>query len=339
MQGQDITFMANGVEDRYGQVNSVAFYLDAVDTGHLLGVDESSAGGWTLTTTVQDLSPSVTWGGGAHTYYAVVTDNYGATAQASRRGPRELAPAVGDLTTDHDPVTQGTQLILTLDDVQDPDGDDIVDAQFYRDSNGNGSFDVGVDQLISNFVGGNVQYPSGNPDGSGDYTWTGLANFPEGQQIYFARARDSQGAWSDVAIGSGRVQNAVPTIGALAPQPRPGHPGLQPDPDRPDRQRPERHHHQGGVLPRLRCATAASTPPGTMLLGTISFSATSDYALTVPVSWAAGSQLYFARAQDNEGAWSNAALARAASMPGPPSASSPPTPRPTCPMTRSTISP
>ncbi len=312
VQGQDITFTATGVEDRFGQVNSVAFYLDTIDANHLLGVDESPLGGWSLTTTVADLGPSVSWGGGAHTYWAVVTDNSGDpttnTTSISVVGNVNQAPTVGDLTPNPEPVTQSTQLVLTLEDAQDPDGDDIVDVQFYRDSNGNGSFDVGVDQLLSNYVGGNVQYLSGNPDGSGTYTWTGPANFPEGQQIYFARAKDSNGAWSDVSIGSGRVQNAVPTISDLALNPDPVTQGYNLT------LTAQNVTDLNGTITKVEFYLDSNNngslnPASDLLLGTISFSNTSDYALTVPVSWAAGAQLYFARAQDNEGAWSDTALA------------------------------
>ena len=305
-QNQYITLTGIGVEDHFGQVNNVAFYLDMNANGvinpgvdRLLGIDESAAGGWSLTTLVD-------WGGGLQTYMARVSDNYGATADASTTGTVNLPPIIDSLTGDPEPVIQGQTLTLQAINVHDQDGNNITNVQFYRDSNANGSLDVGVDQLLNASF---VTYLSGFGDKHGTWQWQGAATFPIGNQLYFARAQDSRGGWSETVGLSGRVQNAPPTIASL---------NLAPDPVTQGNNltlTAQTVVDSNGSVSKVEyyrdTNSNGSLDVGTdQLLGTVSFSATQNYVLIQPVTWAQGLQLYFARAQDDEGAWSLTAFAQ-----------------------------
>lgn len=64
------------------------------------------------------------------------------------------APIIQSLEDSPDPVHENDLLTLTARNVVDPDGGAIVQVRFYRDSNANGTLEVGTDPLMGN---GSVQ--------------------------------------------------------------------------------------------------------------------------------------------------------------------------------------
>ena len=59
-----------------------------------------------------------------------------------------LSPTIESLTTNPDPVTIGSSLILTANGVSDPTPDDTLTTHFYRESNGLTGLQVGQDTLV-----------------------------------------------------------------------------------------------------------------------------------------------------------------------------------------------
>ncbi len=121
--------------------------------------------------------------------------------------------SIGSLSDGPDPVTQPSNLTLTANGVAVSEGT-VNKVEFYRDSNGNGSLDVGTDQLLGSDV-----------SSSGGWTWTGATGgFPTGSNRYFARAEHDGGAWSNVVTTTGTVNppaNQAPTIASLSDTPDP----------------------------------------------------------------------------------------------------------------------
>jgi len=103
------------------------------------------------------------------------------------------APIIDFLSTSPNLVVQDNELLLIAHDVDDHDGW-ITDVEFYRDANGNGILDLGADDHIGS--GSNQQ---------GDWALFRQVYWSPGFHIYFARARDNDGNWSDVVTTSGRV--------------------------------------------------------------------------------------------------------------------------------------
>jgi len=300
-KGTLLTLTANGVFDQYGQVRSVSFYLDAngdnlidpnVDT--LLGIDQSGADGWSL-------ALPVTWGSVGNqqfTYMARVTDDSGSTADAARVGHVNLPPVIDHMTTSPDPVDQMSQITLTAFGVTDPDVDGINKVEFYRDSNGNGVLDPGVDQLLYQPLVQNL--------GGGTWRWQGTANWSLGDQIYFSRALDNQGGWSQPVTVRGVVANPPPVITSLVSIPEPVTQGYTLE-----LIAKGVSDANGNVvkveLYRDLNGNGDLDPAADQLLGTVTSPIGQDYAFSAVVDWESGSQIYFARALDNNGAWSTVA--------------------------------
>src|SRR4029453_17038715 len=129
--GQNITLTANGLGITTAKVE---FYRDSNNNGvlddALLDTDSDSAGGWTLTPTITGTVNNV-------------------------------VPTIVSLSTDApNPVIRGTDIILTANTVDDTDGT-IAKVEFYRDSNGNGTLEVGTDALLGS-----------DTDSTGGWTFT-----------------------------------------------------------------------------------------------------------------------------------------------------------------------
>ena len=108
------------------------------------------------------------------------------------------APTIGSLSDSPDPVTQPNNLTLTANSVLDSDGT-VEKVEFYRDSNNNGSLDVGTDQLLGT-----------DSSSSGEWNWTGTTGgFPTGTNRFFARAQDDDQAWSNVVTTTVMVEDAA----------------------------------------------------------------------------------------------------------------------------------
>ncbi|MGM0488578.1 MAG: choice-of-anchor D domain-containing protein [Planctomycetota bacterium] len=120
------------------------------------------------------------------------------------QAPPTQAPTVGSLNASPDPVTQPNSLTLTATDVEDTDGS-VRRVEFYRDADGDGILDVGMDELL------------GADTVSDGWTYSGeTASFPTGVNRYFARAQDDYGVWSEAVSTTGTVEaQPVPEITVL----------------------------------------------------------------------------------------------------------------------------
>jgi len=210
----DLTLTATGVGDVDGAVARAEFYRDANGNGVLdptvdvlLGIDLNEADGWTWS------GSTAGWAPGAHTYFVRVRDDDGAwSGAASATGTiPNLLPGVGSLSDSPDPIVRPGTLMLTAADVQDPDGSVVRVAFFYRDANGNATFEPDLD------------LPLGS-DGSavGGWSWSGSTlGWPVGDHTYFVRVRDNDGTWSGAVAAAGAVRNAVPTVASMSDTPDP----------------------------------------------------------------------------------------------------------------------
>ena len=109
-------------------------------------------------------------------------------------------PVIASLQDTPDPATQGETVTLTANGVSDPDGT-VAKVEFYRDSNGNGALDMGVDTKLGE-----------DASSVGGWTWSGSSSgFALGTNKYFARAQDDDGAWGNAAMCIG-VVNPQPTL-------------------------------------------------------------------------------------------------------------------------------
>ena len=95
-----------------------------------------------------------------------------------------------------DPVTQGSNLTLTANNVADSDGT-VAKVEFYRESNGQSGLQTGA--------GGDTLVGDGTQSGS-SWSWNGsTAGFPLGSNTYYARAQDDDSTWSNTASTTGTV--------------------------------------------------------------------------------------------------------------------------------------
>ncbi|MCL4199523.1 MAG: hypothetical protein KJZ69_18670 [Phycisphaerales bacterium] len=199
-RGQPFVLTARDVTDRDGQVTQVEFYHDidgngildvAVDT--LLGTDVDPADGWTWNG-VAGFSP------GLNRFFARAQDDDGLWSEEATTTVfvyLNEAPTIGFLFASHSRIRPGRSLLLTAQDVVDPDGQ-ITLVEFYRDQNGNGVLDVGIDALLGR-----------DTMGSDGWTWTGAAAFPGGTNQFFARAKDNDEEWSRPANANVEVLPAL----------------------------------------------------------------------------------------------------------------------------------
>ncbi len=302
VQGSNVTLTATGVADSDGTVAKVEFYRDTngngalePETDDLLGADTNGGDGWTWT------GSTATFPTGTNRYFARAQDDAGlwssaATTTATVSTPANQAPTIGSLSDSPDPVIQGNNLTLTANGVTDTDGT-VVKVEFYRDTNGNGSIEPGIDLLLGS-----------DTNSSGGWTWSGSTSaISVGTNTYLARAQDDDLAWSNTVSTTGTVStpaNQAPAIGSLSDSPDPVIQGNNltltangvTDTD--------------GTVVKVEFYRDAngngSIEPGTdLLLGSDTSSiggwVWSGSTSTLP----AGSNRYLARAQDDDLAWSN----------------------------------
>ena len=106
-------------------------------------------------------------------------------------------PSIDSLSASPDPVSQGSPLTLTANNVRDIDGV-VVEVEFYLDVNGNRVIDVGTDQLWGTAT-----------SGDGDWSYVdSTSGLPLGTNVYMARAQDIYGAWSNTVTTTGTVEAA-----------------------------------------------------------------------------------------------------------------------------------
>ncbi|MFP4028738.1 MAG: Ig-like domain-containing protein, partial [Candidatus Brocadiia bacterium] len=105
-------------------------------------------------------------------------------------------PTIGGLIDTPDPVTIGEPLTLKATEVSDPE-DNISHLEFFLDD-GDGIFDANED----GYLGDGVDI------GGGDWELTGIdtSGWSAGEATYFARAQDTDGAWSNVVSTTGTLE-------------------------------------------------------------------------------------------------------------------------------------
>lgn len=190
--------------DRDGTVSRITVYADNGDgvfntTDDLaVGIDESSAGGWSVTLS------SYTLAAGSYRFFVVATDNNGGESTASLVTIRvNAAPVVGGIAGSS--TIRPSTMTLTASNVVD-DGS-IARVEFYRDNNGNGTLEVGVDTLLGN----------GTRVGT-TTSWTlniSTLGYIADEVGFLARAIDNDGATGAAASGTGIINNASPATPTL----------------------------------------------------------------------------------------------------------------------------
>jgi hypothetical protein len=133
---------------------------------------------------------------GTYDVQATATDKSGNTAFATATLTVNTAPnqppSIGSLSVSPDPVTEGSNITLTANNVTDSDGT-VAKVEFYRDTNGNGAIDAGTDTLLG----------TATSSGSGWKCTASTSGFPVGNITYLARAQDDDGAWSNTVATKG----------------------------------------------------------------------------------------------------------------------------------------
>jgi len=193
----ELTLTANGVNDEDGTVTLVEFYRDVNGNGTLepgtdalLGTDTNGGDAWSWT------GATLSFPLGDNTYFARAQDDDGSWSDTVETEGQinNALPTVGSLSDSPDSATLHADLVLTANDVDDPDGS-IALVEFYRDANGNGTLETGADVLLGQ-----------DTDGGDGWNWTGsIEGFPLGINTYFARARDNDSDWGDAASTQGQV--------------------------------------------------------------------------------------------------------------------------------------
>ena len=108
-----------------------------------------------------------------------------------------VPPVITGLTSTPEPAVQGGAIALQANGVTGDNG--VASVAFYRDANGNGAFDPGVDQLLGT-------------DTNGANGWAmdvSTANLSSGTQTFFAQATDDQGLVSNVVTTTATVEYAA----------------------------------------------------------------------------------------------------------------------------------
>jgi hypothetical protein len=289
----DLTLTATGVNDVDGQVVRVEFYRDTNGSGEwedgdeLLDADEDGTDGWTWTMSTAD------WALGAHTFLARAEDDQGEWSEAAVGVVDVLnaEPVIASLEAEPASPTRPADLTLTATGVVDADGN-VVRVEFYRDSNGSGTWDaedepLGVDE-----------------DGADGWSWTGsTAGWTLGQQWLFTSVQDDDAVWS-VPVGVlVDIANAPPVVTSLATAPNPvvrsADLTLTAE---------EVSDADGQVVEVAFYRDADGSgdwDADDVLLGTDEDGGDGWGWTDSTMGWALGSHTVFARAQDNDGAWSD----------------------------------
>lgn len=213
--GDEISLVANQVQDSDGSVTAVEFYLDANNNGTLetgldtlLSSDTSGAGGWSWSGTNGAISA------GANTFFARARDNQGAWSNTASVNvevvlPNE-SPVVDGLVVNPGTITIGQDYTLTAENPMDADGS-ISRVEFYLDANNNGTLEAGLDTLLGS-----------DTSSAGGWSWSGASDgLAVGTNRYFVRVQDNQGQWSAAATATATVESAdtLPTIGSVTVNP------------------------------------------------------------------------------------------------------------------------
>ena len=205
--GDNITLTATGAADVDGTVSGVEFYRDADGNGlfdtsidTLIGQDTSAVGGYTLTISTAGF---VT---GTNRYFARAVDNDGTGSTAvTVAGRINSTPTFTTFGASVETVVRKTAFTLSASGAADTDGT-VARVEFYRDSNGNGTFEAGVDALLGSDAAATA----------GVYSLSvATAAFSAGTNTFFARTVDNNASFSTSRTTTVTVANIAPTITAV----------------------------------------------------------------------------------------------------------------------------
>jgi hypothetical protein len=197
-------------------------------------------------------------------------------------------PTVDSLEASPDPVTRPGSLTLTALGVDDPDSS-VAAVEFYHDANGNGTLEPGTDVLLGT-----------DTSATGGWSWTGSsAGWPTGSNTFLARARDNYSAYSDAVSTTASVLNSPPAIDSLTDSLSGGNLTLTAqDVTDDDTVSKVEFYLDANDNDVLDVGTDTYLGDGTQ--------SGADWRLVVDASgWADGTYTVFARAQDNDSAWSS----------------------------------
>jgi cyclophilin family peptidyl-prolyl cis-trans isomerase len=185
----------------------VDFYRDVngngqldLDVDSLVGSDTSSEGGWRFNATTEGL------GLGQHRFLARAIDSDGlfSTVSSTTLTVVNAGPVVSAFAASPNPASGRVPVTLTAA-AADADGT-VAFVRFYRDSNNNGTLDIGTDALLGE-----------DADGSNGYSLAvDTSSFTFGAIRYFAQGTDVEGQTGDAASVVGLI-NAPFAVGRLTP--------------------------------------------------------------------------------------------------------------------------
>ncbi len=207
-----VTVTAN-VTDGDGSVNLVTFFIDVDQDGGWtggtdidLGVDSSSAGGWTKTFTVLDA-----WGTGDRHILAAGRDNdgaWGAPAGANVRfnaAPQVSSVAVTVGGNNVSVMTHGDVVLVTA--VASDSGGSVARVTFFLDNDADGEWTEGTDLALG-------------VDDDGNNGWTTTFTVQSGWAVnsisrMMADAIDDDDTWASVRAGAAARVNDRPIVNTL----------------------------------------------------------------------------------------------------------------------------
>jgi cyclophilin family peptidyl-prolyl cis-trans isomerase len=201
---------ATGVSDADGTVARVNFYRDTnnngqldVGTDALLGFDDNSAGGWTLSIVTTGFPA------GSVRVFAQAVDNGGLTSDAATTtfGIQNARPNAGPIVVTPNPYDRSTDITIRLPSPTDADGT-IARAEFLLDTNKSGLLDEGDEALAV------------DEDAAGGWQVVGAsAGMPSGQVRIFATVVDNDGFRSSPSTLVFTVTAPTPSAGTLTVSP------------------------------------------------------------------------------------------------------------------------
>ncbi len=222
--GQNITITPTGARDTDGTIAQVRFYLETTGNSNLdtagpggdllIGTDVSAVGGWTLSlAALADLGEGMGFAVGSNRVYAMVVDNDGGTTAIGQNftiTATNAAATIGAVMSTVNPVNRQNNTTLVATTLADADGA-VTRVEFFRDANGNGILDLGIDTLLgtSNVSAGQATLV------------VNTRTFSAGENTIFARPIDNRNAPGIATEGTVTVNNLTPTITSVTDSPDP----------------------------------------------------------------------------------------------------------------------
>ena len=204
--GTSFTMSSTGVADQGGTVAAIQYWRDANANGTFEAASDTLI--TTVTSSENNWRGTITTGGtpsGLQTYFARPQDNESIFGAAVSTQVRVNAnPTLGGVTSSATNVLLGQAVDLSTTDAAD--SDDTVDrVRYYRDTNGNGTLEVGVDAELSASTSNTTNFRS-------RISTTG---FGTGTVTLFAQAEDEFDGLSNVVSTTINILQNPPTLTSL----------------------------------------------------------------------------------------------------------------------------